>query len=248
VAVGTPLITHGSNVICSRSGRRRLVELLPAQSGHGETFDCGKGGEHHDDATQRGRNLSTVASDRARPVSSSEKVGTMAARAIVAAWAVLHLTAASYAQSDSRDKLPGYRGIMFGMTEAQARAAAKLGGPIPEPHGVRLKLLEPVIVDGVSYEMSMLLVSARVGSILLSNDSKRSSVPACESTFQRVLGLVQSKYGMPDQPVEAKRGILTTRSASFTFRDGNGLAVSMFYIDDCLTTIAYVKGKGGESF
>jgi len=104
-------------------------------------------------------------------------------------------------------------------------------------------------VDGVDYSFSITLMKGKLDTILLSSDTKETDT-GCQHNFNRVVSLVQTKYGPPDRtPGEKVYGrIARFNNATFTFQDGNAIVVSSFYIETCLVNVAYMAGKKGGSF
>jgi hypothetical protein len=162
---------------------------------------------------------------------------------------VLLSISAVAAQDHKRAALPGYGGFLFGMTEQQARSVKSLSAPIPEPTRTRFKLAEPATVDGIDYVFSVTLMKGKLDTILLSSDTKETDT-GCQYNFNRVVSLVQTKYGPPDRAPSEKvySRIARFRDATFTFQDGNAIVVSSVYIETCLINVAYMAGKKGGSF
>jgi hypothetical protein len=152
------------------------------------------------------------------------------------------------AQQPPRDKLPGYSAITFGMSAAQVRTVAKVGTEIPEDGGARLSFVDSVVVDGLSFDMSVKLVKGQVDVINLSHRAADSE-STCEGRFQRVFGMIKARYGAPDEAPDVKKNsVMAMRSAFFTFKDGNRIGVTTVHIQSCLTSVAYIRGKGGATF
>jgi hypothetical protein len=179
----------------------------------------------------------------------SGKATVMVGSKFVVASVFAVMTTAAYAQDNVRKTLPGYRGLSFGMTEQEARRVTQLGGPISESQNVRFEALAPVVVDGVSYKLSITLSKGRLDTVAMTSRTQESKSD-CKYNFERVVSLIQSKYGSPDRApdVQGLSGIASIRSVTFTFRDGNSIIASEAFVKSCLVNIAYTQGKKGESF
>ena len=167
---------------------------------------------------------------------------------VIVAASMLAALAAS-AEESARNSLSGYDGFRFGMTEPEARSVQPLSSPILEPKRTRFRIAQSKRIDGVDYELSITLMKGKLDTILLSSDTHESDI-GCQGNFQRVVSLVQSKYGPPDTTPSNKvlGGVARFEDATFTFKDGNAILLSSVFVKTCLVSVAYTAAKSGGSF
>ena len=157
------------------------------------------------------------------------------------------------ASAAGRQSLPGFQKFQFGMSEQDIRRITKIQETSVEKEGLWLNGAQPIDVDGVSYHLRVLLNDGKLHRVRLSNETAASD-GACETNVARVFGVVQAKYGEPDEPPERDQlfgGISTLRTAKFTFRDGAQITSSALHQDgNCTVLVGYTAGKtkGGSSF
>jgi len=157
------------------------------------------------------------------------------------------------ASAADRQSLPGFQKFQFGISEQAIRQITKIQETSVEKEGLWLNGAQAIEVDGVSYRLRFLLNGGKLYRVRLSNETIASD-GACETNFTRVFGLVQAKYGNPDEPPERDQvlgGVSTLRTARFTFRYGGQITSSALYQDrKCTVLVGYTAGKakGGSSF
>jgi hypothetical protein len=155
----------------------------------------------------------------------------------------------------NRQSLSGFQNFRFGMLEQDIRRIAKIEAKSNEAEGTFLNGAKLIEINGLSYRVRFLLKGGKLYRVRLSRESTASD-GQCDAYFDRVFGLVQAKYGNPDEAPERSKlldGISTIRIAAFTFRDGGQITASATYFETdrtCTVLVAYTTGraKQGSSF
>jgi hypothetical protein len=152
-----------------------------------------------------------------------------------------------WSAESSRASLSGYKGFVFGMTEQQARAVMPLGPLTPDGDRMRMKARDPAKVDGVEYGLSVILVNGALTMLSLQSMTQGTELQ-CQAKFDRVVSLIQSRYGAPDRSpkLDIIGRLARSNEAVFTFRDSNSIVAYALYAEKCTLLVAYKAGKGGS--